>query len=474
MAIFEGLTRYDPTNATPLPGLAERWEKSADGRVYTFRLRTNAMWSTGEAITAEDFVYSWRRVLDPLTACEYAAQLFYLKNGEAFNTGKITDPAGLGIQAIDPLTLRVELENPTPFFLDLCASPTLAAVPKRAIEKYGDRWLMARPLPVSGSYCLGEWRLNDKIRLVKNHRYWDAPNTRSETVDLLPCALPSTAMNLYETGAADVVWDKDLIPSELMDIVRNRPDFHMFDYLGAYFFRFNVTRKPFDDPRVRQALALAIDKQRLVKKITRGREKAAEHYVPFGVANYQSPPGLGHDPERARQLLAESGYPKGLGFPSFHYVYNSNGKNNEQIAVELQQMWKQELGIQTELRKLEWKVYLRAQFSLDYDLCRSSWIGDYDDPTTFLDLFMSNNGNNRTGWKNPRYDTLMREASMEVDTQARERILQAAEAVLIKDELPIVPLYFYAGCNYFDPNTIDGIYLNIRDEHPIRAIRKRK
>ncbi|MEO8429058.1 MAG: peptide ABC transporter substrate-binding protein [Verrucomicrobiota bacterium] len=473
MSIFEGLTRYNPTNATPLPGLAARWERSPDGLVHTFFLRTNAVWSAGEPIVAEDVVYSWRRVLDPLTACEYAGLLFYVKNGEAFNTGKIKDPSLIGVHALDRHTLQVELETPTPFFLDLCAVPTLAVVPRRAIEKYGDRWLMARPVPASGAYRLETWRLNDKIRLRKNPLYWDAANTQSEVVDLLPCASPNTALNLYQTGAADVVWDKELIPSDLLDLVRKRLDFHAFDYLGTYFFRFNVTRKPFDDPRVRKALAMAIDKKRFVEKITRAGEKAADHYVPAGVENYASPAGLGYDPEKARALLAEAGYPGGRGFPLIHYLYNSNGKTHEQIAVELQQMWKQELGIDLTLRKLEWKVFLRAQYTLDYDTCRSSWIGDYNDPNTFLDMFMSNNGNNRTGWKNEPYDGLMRRANALTDVQERMKLLQAAETILVRDEAPIVPLYFYVGINYFT-NTIKGIFFNIRDEHPIRTIRKLK
>jgi oligopeptide transport system substrate-binding protein len=468
------LTRYNPTNATPLPGLAERWEQSTDGLVYTFFLRTNALWSTGEPIGADDFVYSWRRVLDPLTACEYVGLLFYVKNGEAFNTGKIKDPSLIGVHALDRYTLRVDLESPTPFFLDLCAVATLAVVPRQAIEKYGDRWLMVRPVPVSGAYQLETWRLNDKIRLRKNRMYWDAAHTQSEVVDLLPCASPNTALNLYQTGAADVVWDKELIPSDLLDLVKQRPDFHSFGYLATYFFRFNVTRKPFDDPRVRKAMAMAIDKKRFVAKITRAGEQVADHYVPAGVENYESPAGLGYDPEKARALLAEAGYPGGQGFPLVHYLYNSNGKTHEQIAVELQQMWKQELGINLALRKLEWKVFLRAQYNLDYDTCRSSWVGDYNDPNTFLDMFMSNNGNNRTGWKNERYDGLMRRANAQSDLQERKKLLQAAETILIRDEAPIVPLYFYVGINYFDTNTIKGIFFNIRDEHPIRTIRKVK
>jgi oligopeptide transport system substrate-binding protein len=282
----------------------------------------------------------------------------------------------------------------------------------------------------------------------------------------------TTALNLYETGQADIVWDKELVPTELMDVLHKRPDFHRYDSLASYFFRFNVTRKPFDDVRVRKALALAIDRPRVIEKITKAGEKPANYYVPPGLPNYKSPPGLPHDPDEARRLLAEAGYPGGQNFPVFHYLYNNTGKIHEQIAVELQEIWKRELGIGTELRKLEWKVYFRAQRTLDYDLCRSSWVGDYNDPMTFLDVFMSNNGNNRTGWKSSRYDQLLRQSNAELDFQRREKLLQAAEAMLIREELPIVPLYIYAGLEYFDPTRITGVHPNIRSEHPLRAIRK--
>ena len=242
--LFEGLTRYDPVTARPIPGLAEKWEISADGRVYTFHLRDHLFWSPGQPITADDVVYSWRRVLDPQTAAEYAGQLYYLKNAEAYNTGSLKDPAQVGVQALDSRTVRVELNNPTAFFLDLCAFQTLAVVPRQVIAKYGGQWLRASPLPTSGPYLLDAWRLNYKIRLRKNPAYWDAANTRTEVIDFLSVSAPNTALNLYETGQADVIWDLTIIPNELVDELKKRPDYHAFPYLGTYFFRFNTTKKP--------------------------------------------------------------------------------------------------------------------------------------------------------------------------------------------------------------------------------------
>jgi oligopeptide transport system substrate-binding protein len=476
IGLFEGLMRLDPKTARPIPGLAESCEVSPDGCIYTFHLRTNLVWSTGEPIRADDVVFSWIRTLNPATAADYAGQLFYLKKAEDFNAGKIKDPSLVGVHALDPFTVRVELEHPTPYFPDICTMPLASVVPRRTIEKYGDRWLMARPLPSSGPFELVAWRLNDKVRLRKNPRYWDAANTRSQIIDLLPIGSPSTALNLYENGQVDVVWDKELVPVDLLDVLLRRPDFHAFNFLATYFVRFNVTRKPFDDPRVRQALALAIDKQRIVKKITKAGENPASHLVPDGTANYTSPEGLNYDPALARKLLAEAGYPGGRGFPRFDYIFNAaaggSSKIHEDVAIELQQMWRDTLGINMELRQLEWKVYLSAQGRLDYDLSRSSWVGDYDDANTFLGMFTSNDGNNHTGWKNAQYDSLIQQANEQTDLNQREKLLQRAETILVRDEVPIVPLYFYVGINYFDTNKIQGIYENLLDDHPLQCICK--
>jgi oligopeptide transport system substrate-binding protein len=475
-ALFEGLLRLDGKDGRPIPALAERWEVAADGKVYTFYLRTNAVWSTGEPMTTADVVYSWRRALNPATAADYAGQLFYIKNAEDYYTGKIKDPAQVGIHALDAYTLRVELNYPLAFFLDFCCFPTLAVVPRQTIEKYGDRWLAARPLPSSGPYELVAWRLNDKVRLRKNLRYWDAAKTQSELVDLLPVGSPNTSLNLYETGVADIIWDKDLVPVELMDVLMKRPDFHNFGFLGTYFYRFNVTHKPLDDPRVRQAFALATDKARIIKKLTFGGEKAAEHFVPDGVANYESPAGLPFNPEAARKLLAQAGYPGGAGFPHLQYSFYSSSSGGAKIqgklAVELQEMWRNELGVEIELRQIERKVFMTTQSRLDYDLSASSWVGDYNDANTFLDLFMSNSGNNRTGWKSARYDGLLREANMQTDLHRRAELFQQAERLLIAEDAPIVPVYFYAGFTYFNPARIQGIFGNVLDEHPLQDIKK--
>ena len=477
-ALFDGLTKLEPRNAAPVPAIAERWDISPDGRTYTFHLRTNAVWSTGELITSDDVVWSWFRALSPATAGDYAGQLFYIKGAEDWYNGKITNTANVGIRAVDERTVQVELNSPLAFFLELCSFPTLAIVPRQVIEKHGDRWLHAKPLPTSGAFTLGSWRVNDKVRLLRNPRYWDAANTPSEIIDVLPTGSANTALNLYETGVADIVWDKDLVPTELMDLLAKRPDFHSFTYLGTYFFRFNVTKPPFNDARVRRAFALATDKNRIITKLTKGAEQPATHFVPEGVANYSAATAPGFNPEAARKLLAEAGFPGGKGFPRVNYTFfgaaGGGAKLHGKVGIELQQMWRDTLGIEVELRQIERKVFYSSQSKLDYDISMSSWIGDYNDANTFLDLFTSTSGNNRTGWKSDRYDTLIKEANLQTDLQKRAGIFKQAENILITDDVPIVPIYFYAGFNYFDPQKIGGIWQNILDEHPMQYIYKKK
>jgi oligopeptide transport system substrate-binding protein len=476
MPLFEGLTRNDPVNARPVPGLAERWDISPDGRTYTFYLRTNAAWSTGEPITAADVAWSWRRALDPKTGAGYASQLFFIENAEAFNAGQLTDREQLGFHAAGPHVLEVRLRQPTPFFLDLCAFQTLAVVPRRAIERWGDQWIRARPLPVSGPYQLDFWRLNDRVRLRKNPRYWDAANTALEVVDLLTIANPATAFNLYETGRADVIWDRSLVPAELLDLLRARPDCHRFDFLAVYFVRCNTTRPPLDDPRVRRALSLAIDRRRIVERITRGGEQPATGLVPPGTANHELVDAARFDLDGARRLLAEAGFPGGAGLRPLRYLYwtagAGTGQEHAKIAVELQAMWERGLGLRVELDNREKRVFIAAQRQLDYDLSQSSWVGDYNDPNTFLDLFLSNNGNNRTGWAEPRYDDLLRRANAEADVRRRAALLAGAERMLVAEVAVVAPVYFASGFTFFRPDRVAGIHTNLLDLHPLNAIRK--
>ena len=467
-SLFEGLLAFDSA-AHPQPGVAETWEISADKRVYTFHLRHNALWSNGDPVTANDFAASWKRALQPETASDYASQLYFIKNGQAYNEGTLKDFSQVGVRVVDDFTLEVTLTNPTPFFLDLCAFPTLYPVHMQSVQKYGDDWIKPGKLVCNGPFTLEAWRINDRIRLVKNPRYWDAAHVSLRTVDVLPTGNANTALNFYIMGLADLMMDKGLVPVSLVTDLQKRPDFHAAPFLGTYFLRFNCTRPPFNDPRVRKAFALVIDKNLLVKKITRAGEPVASSFVPPGTAGYTSPPGLDRDPELARKLLAEAGYPDGKNFPRITYLYDDR-ELNEKLAIELQGMFSRELGVNVGLLKQEWKVYLNSMSQLDFDMCRSSWVGDYADANTFLNMFVTGDGNNRTGWSDPTYDHLIDDAAREPDTQKRFDIFRKAEKILVHDEAPICPLYFYVGIQLYDPNKLGGIQANLLDEHPLKAM----
>ncbi|MEI6337829.1 MAG: peptide ABC transporter substrate-binding protein, partial [Verrucomicrobiota bacterium] len=255
----------------------------------------------------------------------------------------------------------------------------------------------------------------------------------------------------------------------LLDEIRKRPDFHAAPFLGIYFLRFNCSKPPFDDPRVRAAFSLAIDKRILTEKITRAGELPATSFVPPGIAGYDPPAALSFDPEKARQLLAGAGFPAGKGFPFLTYLY-SEGELNEALAVELQSMWREHLGVEINLARQEWKVYLSSLSSLDYGIARSSWVGDYPDPNTFLDMFITGGGNNRTGWSDPAYDRLLAAATAEADPVKRFEILGQAEEILVRTQIPICPIFYYVGIQLYDTAKLGGIQPNVLDEHPLKSM----
>jgi oligopeptide transport system substrate-binding protein len=470
-ALFEGLVIFDQ-EAKIQAGVAQRWEVSADGLDYTFHLRPNARWSNGDSVTAADFVYSWRRALLPETGAEYASQLYPIANAEAFNTGKIKDFEHVGVSAPDAHTLKVRLAHPTPYFLDLCAFSTFLPVHQRTVETHSDWASKPSRFLGNGPYLLKEWRLFDRVRLVKNPFYWNAEAIALESIDVLPAARPNTAFNLYATGAADLMLDKGLAPTPLLGELRKRPDFHSAPFLATYFVRFNAKRAPFSDNRVRRAMSLVMDRKSVVEKITRGGEPPAESFVPPGTGGGYIPPvGAPRDPELARKLLSDAGFPRGMGFPLVRYLYKGDSDLDRDIAVEIQAVLLRELGIKMVLQPQEWTVYLALQGALDYDLCRSSWVADYNDPNTFLNMFVSGDGNNRTGWGNPNYDGLIAAAAAEPDPARRFEQFRQAERILVTDEAVVCPLYFYVGIQFYDATRLVGLSPNLLDEHPLRFLR---
>jgi oligopeptide transport system substrate-binding protein len=468
-SLFEGLCRVNVEGKSE-PAVAERWDISADKKEYTFHLRSGVTWSTGDAVTAADFVRSWQRVLEPKTGADYASQLYVIKNARAYNEGAIADFPQVGVRAVDDRTLHVTLENPTPYFPDLCAFITFAPVHLPTVERHGGAWIKPEHLIGNGAYTLEEWLLDDRVVLKKNPRYWDAANVRMRSVEVMPVSDPNTALNYFLTGQADLMMDKGTVPVSLIGRLKKEPWFHTGPFLGTWFIRFNVTKPPFDNPLVRQAFSMAIDKRRITGKITNLGERTAGAIVPPGAGQeYQPPPGLDYDPARARELLARAGFPGGRGFPLVEYLYIPLLVERN-IAVELQAMWQQNLGVTVNLAKQEQKNWLASMRTLGYQMTRSSWVGDYNDPNTFLEMFTSGSGNNRTGWKSTAYDERIASAAREPDVARRNAIFQDAERQLISAESVILPVYYYVGVQFYHAERLGGVQPNLIDDHPFRCM----
>ena len=466
-ALYEGLTRRDARGKS-IPGAAKSWTVSPDGKTYTFTLRPQMKWSNGDPVTAEDFRYSWVRALNPATGSPYAEILFFIRGAEDFQAGRA--PAeSVEVAAPDPLTLVVHLKNPVPFFPSLASFTTYLPVHRATVEKHGDRWTRPEHWVGNGPYQLKSWRVNDRVSLEKNPSYHSPERIRLNRIDALAVTRASTAFNLYSSGQADVLLDKGLIPSLIMPKLRGRPDFHPAPLFATYFYRFNVTRPPFNNPKIRRAFTLALNKEAIVEKITRGGEPIALSLTPRGVPGYRPPEGPVQDEITARALLREAGYPNGRDFPRVSILYNKS-ELNEQVAVEVQAQWKRVLGIQVDLRNQEWATYLRSLDTLDFDIARSSWVGDYDDPLTFLDCFATGRGNNRTGWSDSKYDELLAKAQAEPNPATRLRFFEQAEDILVSQAMPILPIYHFVGCLMFDPKKLDGLLPNLLDEHPFSEI----
>ena len=478
-AIFEGLCIKDPSTLAPVPGMAESWDISEDGLVYTFHIRHGATWTNGDPVTAHDFVYSWERFLSPETAAEYAYQLWYVKGARAYTTtaDENGQPANsfdtVGIRATDEYTLVVELNAPTPFFMDLMAFYPLFPVNRRNIEtakrEHPDSWrldwLRPQNIVTNGPFRVVERRINDRIRLARNEKYWDAPNVALGTIDVLAVEQTVTALNMSLTGGVDVLYT---VPSSIIPRLLQREDFTPGPYLGTYYYKVNVTRPPMDDVRVRRALALTIDRVAICEKITKSGQIPSWTWVPSGMPGYtgaemKHAATLEENVAEAKALLIEAGFgPGGKDFPTIEILYNTLEAHRD-IAEVIASSWRNNLGINAKLLNQEWKVYLDVQHSLGYDVCRAAWIGDYVDPNTFIDMYVTGGENNNTGWGSPRYDALVAAAASELDPVRRMGILHEAEAILM-DELPILPIYTYVTQNLVNPR-LGGFLPNIQDEH---------
>lgn len=472
-ALLEGLVGENPETLEPVPGMAEYWVVSADGREYTFFIRDQAKWSNGDPVTAQDFAWSWQRMLSPALAAEYAYQLYPIKNARAFNKGELLSFSEVGVKAVDNKTLEVVLEHPTPYFLSLLAHYSTFPVHPPTILKFGEMdergsaWTRPGNFVSNGPFTLKSWRLNYIIEVEKNPHYWDAETVKLAGIRFYPIDNIQTEERMFRTGALHA---SSTTPSEKIEVYQSKSP-HLISispYLGTYFYRFNVTRPPLDDPRVRLALSLAVDRQAIIDAVTKGGQIPAYSFTPPNTQGYFPPKSpVSYDLEHGRALLAEAGFSEGQGFPELELLYNTSD-GHRRIAEAIQQMWKKGLGIDVRLVNTDWKVYLSRTNQLDYDISRAGWIGDYPDPNTFLDMMLSDGGNNRTGWRNNDYDELIERAATLTNQKERYQAFEQAEMILDR-EAPLLPIYTYTRVALRDPS-VKNWFPNILDHHPYKYV----
>ena len=478
---FEGLCRTDE-NDKAIEGGAKSWTISEDGLTYTFNLREDAKWTNGDNVTAHDYEYAWKRVLNPETGAEYAYQMYYIEGAEAYNTGEGTEDA-VGVKALDDYTLEVKLHTPTSYFLELTAFPCYFPVNKSVVEKDADWATKVDTYVSNGPFKMTEWNMKDSLVFVKNDNYYNKDKVKLDKLVMKMVTDETSAYATFKAGDFDMI---DVVPTSEIEAGLKDGSFVKFDNLGTYFLVVNVTgenasddvKKVLTDKKVRQALNLAIDRDSIVKNVTKGGQIPAHSYIPEGIPGadgkdfaskeYFKSSG---DVAAAKKLLEEAGYKDGEGFPTITLLYNQEGSHGD-IMQAVADMWKKNLGINVSLSQQEWKVFQTTRTQKQYQIARHGWSGDYVDPMTFLEMWTSASALNDAGFSNAEYDSVISDAISELDTKKREELLHKAEDILM-DEMPIMPIYYYTkvkgikpyvkgikqsqiGFVYFDEAYIDG------------------
>ena len=472
LALFEGLTALDPSDLHPVPAVATRWESSADGLTWTFHLRSNARWSTGDLVTADDFVYSFKRVLSPRLKAQNAYMLFIVKNAEAFHRGTLKNFNDVGVHAPDDQTLVVTLSHPATYFPSVVAHTVWFPVPRNTIEKFGaydepaTPWTRPGTLVSNGPFVLKDWKPNEVVTVVKSPTYWDADATSLSQINFYPLSDPDAAEAAFAGGKVHIVSRMPAAKRAYYQAVEPE-SLHGTTVLATYLYRFNTSRPPLNDARVRRALSLSIDRSVITRDVLGGGQVPASTLTPPGLPGFSVPESNSFQPALARQLLAEAGFPGGKGMPSLSLIFNDT-KNHRRIAEAISAMWSRELGITTTDRAVDTSHWENAFVTLDYEVARFGWNGDFADPSTFLDIMASDSPNNATGWHDPTYDRLIDEARMSTDPAKRMAAFRRCEEI-IAEQAPIAPIYFYAESELVR-KTVVGWHDNLLDYHPPKGI----
>jgi oligopeptide transport system substrate-binding protein len=457
-ALFEPLVTFEPGTLAPKPALAESWDISPDGLTYTFHLRADAKWSNGETINAQDVVDSWHRILAPSLAAPYADWFYLLRGAEAFHKGQTKDFSTVGVVATDARTLVVTLTHPAPYFLQVLLNSPWRPVNVRSIAAIGDAYQRGTPwtspgrLVSSGPFVLKEWNAHQHILVEKSPTYWDRAHVRLNAIRFYPIDNIDAEERAFRAGQLHVTWSLSL--SKVLPLQREKsPALRIDPTLQTYFFRLNTCKPPFDDERIRRALALSIDRQTIADKILPGGRVPASSLVPTFLKGYTPPAYTAYDLAAARQLLTDAGHAGGAGLPPIEILYN-NSEILRSVAEAIQQMWHRDLGIDARIVNQEYKVVMAARRAGDFQILLGDWTADYLDATTFLDLWRHDSGNNYTGWSDPAYDALAARADATVDPAARAALLAQEEAIVLK-AAPMIPIYFNTHVYLLHPSVKD-------------------
>ncbi len=472
--LFEGLVSKNPKTLAVQPAVAEKWALSEDKKTYTFTLRKNARWSNGDPVTAHDYVYAWKRSLMPAFGSEWAYMKYYIKNAEAFHSGAIDNFDLVGVNATDDHTLTVELNYPTSFFLQLLDHNSYYPVHQGTIEKYAaidqpiSPWTRPENFVGNGPFVLTRWDINEAIETKRNQYYWDTQNVALNGVHFYPIEDQQAEVRAFRSGQVHLTYTPQMAIEKIAYYKENHPEsLRITPTYSIYHYELNTTKPPLDNPLVRRALAMAIDRETLVKHVSKGGEPPAFSFIPPDPTGYSPTSLFNYSPEKARALLAEAGYPNGEGFPTIDLLYNTQD-NHRKVALAIQQMLKDNLNIQIQLTNQEWKVYLNSKRNLEHDIARAGWIADYLDPSNFIEVLYSLSGNNDTGWKNDEYDALVELLKKTSDEKARHALFDQANKILA-EEMPIIPIYNYSDLNLVSPN-VKGWHDNVMHYHPYNRV----
>lgn len=469
--LFEGLVNPSRRSGEPLEqGVAESWTVSSDYRVWTFKLRENARWSNGRAVTADDFVYAWRRKLDPATGADGVDPLLHLEGAEDFNSGKVKDPATVGVKALDPRTLEVTLRCSMPHWPSYLASAHYLPVPREAIEAHGRQWDRPEHIVTNGPYHLTELKERDRLVMVRSETYWDKANVRLPRILAYHASTEAQALALYESG--EIHWARGAVSPNTVAkaLEEKRPDFFIDPLLCTYYYLFRVDQPALSDPRVRRAIDMAIDKEKLVKHVTRAMQLPATGIIPpsFEVTHgYVRPTLEGFDPDLAKRLLAEAGYPNAEGLPELRLIYNTM-EAHQLIADYVGRQLQENLGARIKVENMEWKSLLNELKTKKFQLARLGMCAN-DTPISFLEQFKSNSPRNDMGWFSEEFDKAFDKAACESKSEAEYLQNVAAAEKLVLEGRSVAPLYWY-NRPYFLAPVIGGFDVHVEDEHLLKYL----